>query len=284
VKIFINAGHGPKGVNSSDSNGIDPGAIGATGYKEYIETKEIADLVSTKLKFNGLETLVIQDGDLWDVTNQSNAWKSDYFISIHCNSYSDSSANGVEIFSLATTGKGRALAQSVHKELIPATGLFDRGLKTANYYVLRETDCPAILTEIGFISNPKEEALMKDSTWDDKVSSAIARGICNFIGLAYKEQIVQTIQSTINNSQGDDNVLNAVLGFSLNDLGACMLVSQKLNNCAIYFRNTDKTFNQDCLKADTLYVVGGSTVGHKKEKLLSGKEAKDTLQKVVDIL
>lgn len=284
MKIFINAGHGPKGVNSSDSNGIDPGAIGATGYKEYIETKEIADLVSTKLKFNGLETLVIQDGDLWDVTNQSNAWKSDYFISIHCNSYSDSSANGVEIFSLATTGKGRALAQSVHKELIPATGLFDRGLKTANYYVLRETDCPAILTEIGFISNPKEEALMKDSTWDDKVSSAIARGICNFIGLAYKEQIVQTIQSTINNSQGDDNVLNAVLGFSLNDLGACMLVSQKLNNCAIYFRNTDKTFNQDCLKADTLYVVGGSTVGHKKEKLLSGKEAKDTLQKVVDIL
>ena len=284
MKIFINAGHGPKGVNSSDSNGIDPGAIGATGYKEYIETKEIADLVSTKLKFNGLETLVIQDGDLWDVTNQSNAWKSDYFISIHCNSYSDSSANGVEIFSLATTGKGRALAQSVHKELIPATGLFDRGLKTANYYVLRETDCPAILTEIGFISNPKEEALMKDSTWDDKVSSAIARGICNFIGLAYKEQIVQTIQSTINNSQGDDNVLNAVLGFSLNDLGACMLVSQKLNNCAIYFRNTDKTFNQDCLKADTLYVVGGSTVGHKKEKLLSGKEAKDALQKVVDIL
>jgi len=283
-KICINAGHGPKGVNNSSSNGIDPGAIGPSGYKEYIETKEIADSVSTKLKFNRLETLVIQDGDLWDVTNQSNAWKSDYFISIHCNSYSDSSANGVEIFSLATTGKGRALAQSVHKELIPATGLFDRGLKTANYYVLRETDCPAILTEIGFISNPKEEALMKDSTWDDKVSSAIARGICNFIGLAYKEQIVQTIQSTINNSQGDDNVLNAVLGFSLNDLGACMLVSQKLNNCAIYFRNTDKTFNQDCLKADTLYVVGGSTVGHKKEKLLSGKEAKDTLQKVVDIL
>jgi len=283
VKIFINAGHGSKGVNNSDLNGYDPGAIGATGYKESIETKEIADLVSNKLKFNGIETMVYQDGDLYDVTNKSNLWKSDYFVSIHTNSFSADS-HGVETFSLTSVGKGRVLAQSVHKELIPVTGLFDRGLKTANYHVLRETDCPAILTEIGFISNLNEEALMKDSVWDDKVSSAIAKGICNFLGLAYKEQITQTIQSIINNNQGDDNVNYAVLGFSLNDLGACMLVSQKFNNCSIYFRNSDKSFNQDCLKANTLYVVGGSTVGHKNEKLLSGKEAKDTLQAVVNIL
>jgi len=282
-KIAINAGHGNKGIGNSSSNGIDPGAIGPSGYQEHIETKEIADLVSIKLKFNGMETMVYQDGDLYDVTNKSNAWKSDYFISIHCNSFSVDS-HGVETFSLATTGKGRELAQAVHKELVPTTGLFDRGLKTANYHVLRETDCPAILTEIGFISNHKEEALMKDSKWDDNVSSAIARGVCNFIGLAYKEQITQTIQSTNNNNQGDDNVNYAVLGFSLNDLGACMLVSQKYGNCAIYFRNTDKTFNQDCLKANTLFVVGGSTVNHKNEKLLSGKEAKDTLQTVVNIL
>ncbi|HBY20572.1 MAG TPA: hypothetical protein DEG71_06135 [Clostridiales bacterium] len=100
---------------------------------------------------------------------------------------------------------------------------------------------------------------------------------------AVNNKLNTTIQS-INNNQGDDNVNYAVLGFSLNDLGACMLVSQKYGNCAIYFRNTDKTFNQDCLKANTLFVVGGSTVGHKNEKLLSGKEAKDTLQAVVNIL
>jgi len=189
VKICINAGHGPKGVNNSNSNRLDPGAIGATGYEEYIETKEVADLVSNKLKFNGIETLVIQDGDLWDVTEKSNTWKSDYFISIHCNSFSADS-HGVETFSLNTTGKGRVLAEKVHKELVPATGLYDRSLKTANYHVLRETDCPAILTEIGFISNPKEESLMKDSAWDNKVSSAIARGICNFLGIDYKEGVV----------------------------------------------------------------------------------------------
>lgn len=283
MKIFINAGHGPKGVNNSSSNGYDPGAIGLTGYKESVETKEIADLVSNKLKFNGIETMVYQDGDLYDVTNKSNLWKSDYFVSIHCNSFSPDS-HGVETFSFASTGKGRMLAEEVHKELVPATRLFDRGLKTANYHVLRETDCPAILTEIGFISNLNEEALMKDYSWDDKVSSAIAKGICNFIGVIFKEPITSTIQSTINNNQGDDNVNYAVLGFSLNDLGACMLVSQKYGNCAIYFRNSDKSFNQDCLKSNTLYVVGGSTVGHSNEKLLSGKEAKDTLQAVVNSL
>jgi len=295
-KITINAGHGNKGIGNSSSNGIDTGAIGASGYKEYIETKEIADLVSTKLQFNNIETLVIQDGDLWDVTNVSNNWKSDYFISIHCNAFSANS-HGVETFSLNTTGQGRVLAQAIHKELVPATGLYDRGLKTANYHVLRETDMPAVLIEVGFISNPKEEALMKDSSWDEKVSSAITRGICNFLGLVYKQQnqsiitqitpsrsTTSTIQSQTNNNQGSDNVNFAVLGYSLNDLGACMLVSQKFNNCAIYFRNADKSFNKDCLKAVTLYVVGGSSVGAKNEKLLSGLTAKDTLQQVINIL
>ena len=181
-KIVINAGHGKKNIGT-----IDVGAVGVTGYKEYIETKELADLVSVKLKFNGIEILVIQDGDLWDVTNQSNSWKADYFVSIHANSFSSQSANGVETFSLATVGKGRQLAESIHKELIPATGLYDRGLKTANYHVLKETDMSAVLIEVGFLSNPKEEALMKDPVWDEKVSNAIAKGICNFLNISYKQ-------------------------------------------------------------------------------------------------
>jgi len=209
MKVFINAGHGPRGVNNSDSNGYDPGAIGYSGYKESIETKEIADLVSNKLKFNGIETMVYQDGDLYDVTNKSNSWKSDYFVSIHCNSFSPDS-HGIETFSLASTGKGRELAQSVHKEIIPATGLFDRGLKTANYHALRETDCPAILIEIGFISNPKEEALMKDSAWDNKVSSAIARGICNFLGLTYKEGVVHKVADTTKETKVDKDIYLSV--------------------------------------------------------------------------
>jgi len=291
-KICINAGHGPKGVNNSSSNGIDPGAIGPSGYKEYIETKEIADSVSTKLKFNRLETLVIQDGDLWDVTNQSNAWKSDYFISIHCNSYSDYSANGVETFSLASTGKGRMLAESIHKELVPATGLFDRGLKTANYHVLRETDCPAILTEIGFISNPKEEALMKDSVWDDKVSSSIAKGICNFLGIKYVEKQIstppsrsnQSIQST--NNKGDNNMLNTcILLFSKDDFWSGNDVAEKNGNCAIFIRHIDKTCPKEAFLSKQLIIIGGPDIPtHPNRIYLSGNTKFDTVQKVAKYL
>ena len=274
-KIAINAGHGNKGIGNSSSNGIDPGAIGPSGYQEYIETKEITDLVSTKLKFNGIETLVIQDGDLWDVTNKSNAWKSDYFISIHCNSFSADS-HGVETFSLASTGKGRMLAEKVHKELIPATGLYNRGLKSENYHVLRETDCPAILTEIGFISNPKEEALMKDSVWDDKVSSAIARGICNFLGIAFKEQ---------NNNQGVNDMLDVcVLLYSKEDYWSGTDVAEKNGNCAIFIRPLDKSVPKDAMNSKKLIVVGGSKTGHKNELILSGSNKYDTANKVHNYL
>jgi len=270
-KIVINAGHGKKNIGT-----IDVGAVGVTGYKEYIETKELADLVSVKLKFNGIETLVIQDGDLWDVTNLANNWKADYFISIHCNSVSDPSAHGVETFSLATVGKGRLLAQEIHKELIPATGLYDRQLKTANYHVLMETNMPAILTEVGFLSNSKEEALMKDPAWDEKVSNAIAKGICNFLGIQYVKQ---------NNNQGGEDMLDvAILLYSKEDYWAGTDVSDKNGNCAIFIRPADKSVPKDAMNSKKLFVIGGETVKHPNEILLSGSNKYGTAQAVYSYL
>ena len=274
MKICINAGHGNKGTGNSNSNGIDPGAIGPSGYQEYIETKEIADLISTKLKFNGIETLVIQDGDLWDVTNQNNAWKSDYFVSVHCNSFS-SDSHGVETFSLASTGKGRVLAESVHKELVTATGLFDRSLKTANYHVLSETDCPAILTEIGFISNPKEEALMKDSVWDDKVSNAIARGVCNFIGVTYKQNTTSTTQMTptIPQTQGGIKMKSLVTYKYEPDSHASFYLASFLQ-CPIIPADL---LTQDIIdNCENIYQVGGYKINN-KFKLISGNDRYDSI-------
>lgn len=100
------------------------------------------------------------------------------------------------------------------------------------------------------------------------------------------DAMITTLKSSTSttNDKGGNNVDVAVLGYTINDLGACMLVSQKFGNCAIYFRNSDKTFNADVLKAKTLYVIGGASVGHSNEKVLSGNAAKDTLQAVINIL
>ena len=273
-RLVINAGHGMK------NNGtIDVGAVGATGYKEYIETKELADLVSMKLKYNDIETLVIQDGDLWDVTNQSNNWKADYFISIHCNSFSADS-HGVETFSLASTGKGRQLAQAIHKELIPATGLYDRGLKTANYHVLRETNCPAVLTEVGFISNPKEEALMKDYAWDEKVSTAIVKGICNFLKIQYKQ--------IINNNQKEDDfqMEYAIFYFSDRDFSVARMVSSRLGNCAMYCREGNNTnVHKDIKYVKIPIIIGGAEYKDNPNTInLCGYHDYDTAAKVVEFV
>lgn len=178
MKAVINFGHGPKNV------GYDPGAIGPTGYKEATQNADVGAKVVQKLTSNGWDILAIQDGDLQDITHQANAWKPDVFLSIHANS-SVPEAHGIETYALAPSGKGEKIAREIQKELVAATGLADRGVKFANYYVLRETNCPAVLTEIGFISSPAEEALMKRAEWDNLVASAVCRGLSRAVGVVF---------------------------------------------------------------------------------------------------
>ena len=183
-RICINFGHGPMNQGS-----YDPGAVASDGFQEATETREVGSKVVAKLKANGWDVLAIQDGDLNDVTNQSNAFKADYFISIHANSFSDPTAHGVETYALQAGGQGEKIAKEIQKELVLATGLTDRGVKFANLHVLRETICPAALVEIGFISNPAEEALMKQDSWDNKVASAICKGFSRAVGVSYAEVV-----------------------------------------------------------------------------------------------
>ncbi|MCO1603651.1 N-acetylmuramoyl-L-alanine amidase family protein [Desulfosporosinus nitroreducens] len=183
MKAVINYGHGPKDV------GHDPGAIGPTGYQETTQNKEVGERVVNKLKVNGWEILAIQDGDLWDVTNGANDFNPDYFLSIHANSFADNIAHGVETIALAAGGMGEKMAKEIQKELVAATGLTNRGVKFNNLHVLRETDCPATLVEIGFISNPAEEALMKQDLFDETVASAICRGFSRAVGVPYTEAV-----------------------------------------------------------------------------------------------
>lgn len=180
-RITINAGHGPK-----NSGVYDPGAIGPTGLKESAQAWEVAKRVQSKLSRNGWHTLLIQDGDLSDVSNRSNSWSADYFISIHCNSVADPTAHGVETFYYKKRDK--VIAEAVQSELVKMTGLTNRKAKFGNHHVTRETTCPAILVEMAFISNPKEEALMKMDTFDESVAEAICIGFSKAVSIPYKKE------------------------------------------------------------------------------------------------
>lgn len=171
MKIFINAGHG----------GTDPGAVSKNGTKEADITKKVSSLLACQLIQKGFNVEFFQQNKtLSEVSQVENSSNSDLFISIHCNSFSDSKANGIETLHYPTSTKGIKLARLVQNELIEATTLKDRGIKARNdLHVLRKTKAVAILVELAFLSNPEEEKLLLD---EPKIfADAIAEGIKKYI-------------------------------------------------------------------------------------------------------
>ena len=132
-----------------------------------------------------------QKADLSARTTLANREQANLFVSIHCNSAASAEATGIETFALAPGGQGEKLARSIQTELIRETGLTDRGVKFANYRVLRDTAMPAVLVELGFINNPAEEKLLRDPAWQEKAARAIAIGIMSHVDplLGYVGQI-----------------------------------------------------------------------------------------------
>lgn len=108
---------------------------------------------------------------------------SEAFISIHYNASRNPSAKGIEVFfhdskSNKTRSRySKQLAEAVLPRIIKRTAATSRGVKTGNFYVIRETQMPAILVEGGFITNGKERSLLKSPTYQQKIARAIADGV-----------------------------------------------------------------------------------------------------------
>ncbi len=174
--ICIDAGHG----------GSDPGAVNGKSF-EKVAALAIAKKLGALLEGAGAQIIYTRSNDkameLGERCQVANKNKADYFISIHLNAAAAKSANGIETFAYTTTGSAYKLAKEVQKELITATGAANRGAKSANYQVLRETKMPAILIETGFISNDVEcMALFKDG-YQNIIAEAVAKAVAKITGL-----------------------------------------------------------------------------------------------------
>lgn len=148
MKIFINAGHG----------GVDPGACSKQGIKESDVAASIALAVVNRLKLNGYPVEYFQQKEShFEIAPVENKSGATCFISIHCNSFSNETANGIEVLYCKGSKKGERLAQIMKEELIYSTRLANRGIKAReDLTVLNRTKAPAILIELGFISNPND--------------------------------------------------------------------------------------------------------------------------------
>ena len=172
-KIVIDPGHG----------GNDPGGVG-TGMQEKVvvldvskQFKALLDADTEDAAGGGEWTTFLTRSDDTFVTlagrsAYSNNRDADRFLSIHSNAFSDPGANGTETFSYTGTGTAADLRNLVQAEMIRAWGLTNRGNKTANFAVLRETAAPAILHELAFITNTKDAEKLKSP--DERHKAAVA--------------------------------------------------------------------------------------------------------------
>ncbi|MWV42042.1 AMIN domain-containing protein [Paenibacillus sp. HJL G12] len=174
--VVIDAGHGAH----------DPGTTGVTGKKEKDFNLAIVLKVEKLLKQEPNIDVVLTRSDdtfleLKDRVKIANDLKADVFVSIHANSAGSSAASGSETYYQRDASK--AFANVMHKYLVQATGLSDRGVRYGNFHVIRETKMPAVLLEVGYLSNKKDEATLFTESVQQRVAQGVVNGIKEYLGV-----------------------------------------------------------------------------------------------------
>ena len=108
---------------------------------------------------------------------------ADLAISIHQNSYSDSSIHGAQVFYYATSTASKSLAETLQEILISDIDPDNHRQAKANdsYYLLKKTTCPIVIVECGFLSNPDEAALLKSESYQDRLAWVLHMGILQYL-------------------------------------------------------------------------------------------------------
>ena len=168
---------------------LDPGHGGTDSGATYKGRRECDDVlrlvlrVGEILKNNGENVYYTRVSDdtlsLSDRSSKENVENYDYFVSIHRNAYRAEAATGAETHVYAIGGTAEQLANKVNEEIVK-NGFVNRGVKVSNFHVLRETKCPAILVEVGFIDNTSDNSLF-DSKFE-KIAKSISKGCLLQIG------------------------------------------------------------------------------------------------------
>ncbi|MDR2736046.1 MAG: peptidoglycan-binding protein [Gracilibacteraceae bacterium] len=207
MKIFINPGHGPniidaKGEKPYDQS-YDPGAVGLNGYQEATVNLSIANKLIARLN-DHVDLKLYQSGGIWrgpndytlkDICEAANNWEADCLISIHASASNDRASQGISThyqmmgsrMNTVKYDKGKKLAEITHNHLINEFGdygiTYDKGLIVDNFQILRDTKCPGVLVEIGYISNPLDELKMQKDPWQDAAAYALMLALNDYLGL-----------------------------------------------------------------------------------------------------
>jgi N-acetylmuramoyl-L-alanine amidase len=171
--VVLDAGHG----------GSDPGAQrGDIQEKEL--TLEIVEKLKQSLQKHGVRVRLTRSDDtfisLEDRVKITNESRPDAFVSVHINSLETNvSTTGIETYFYNDTSKD--LAQLIHTSLVKELAAPDRGVRKARFYVINHTPRPAILAEVGFISNKDERDKLASGEYQLHIAEALADGVMTYL-------------------------------------------------------------------------------------------------------
>ena len=173
--VVIDPGHG----------GPDPGAIGISGLQEAGLVLDISRRVQAILEQSGVQAILTRTADIdldlqprVDLAQRVNAT---VFVSIHANSINLSrpDISGLETYYYQS---GLELARTIHRNVVQGTGIEDRGVRSARFYVLRRTSMPSVLVEVGFVTGRSDATRLSDSGYRQRMAESIARGVLEYLG------------------------------------------------------------------------------------------------------
>ncbi len=171
--------------------GSDTGAVGSSGLTEREVVTSISRMLGEILLEEGFSVIYTREADT-ALALHERSWAANQsggvFVSIHANAHPDSAVMGTETFypgekggaSRELLGASRTLANHVQENLVDLLKRKDRGVKQANFAVLRNSQLPAILVEVAFLSNPQEERMLADPSFQKLAAQAVARGIIGY--------------------------------------------------------------------------------------------------------
>ncbi|MCR2045474.1 N-acetylmuramoyl-L-alanine amidase [Anaerosalibacter massiliensis] len=201
--IAVDNGHG---INTPGKR--TPKMSNGRVIKEWEFNYPTAKKLGEVLRYNGFRVLYVSDTEedtpLNTRTSRANNANADLFISIHYNAFQSvwGSHGGIETLYHPSSSNGKKLASLMQNELIKETGLRNRGIKERpNLAVLKNTRMPSTLAECGFMDNLEEANLMLDKNYQWKCAKAIAKGVCKYFGVTYKDLGTETTPPT---SGGND--------------------------------------------------------------------------------
>jgi N-acetylmuramoyl-L-alanine amidase len=194
--IAVDDGHGMETAGKRT-----PAFPDGTFMRENEFNRAVIEKLIVHLRRNDFDVIHVSAGDtdvsLKTRTDLANNTKengfgrpADAMVSVHANAMGNvwnPKAKGIEIFYREGSKDGKKVALNIQEFLVKGTPLINRGLKTANLHITRESQMPAVLIEGAFMDNPDEALLLKSDEYRSECAEEIARGICQYFGRSYIE-------------------------------------------------------------------------------------------------